>query len=255
MVIVVSKLHTFVILAYHESDDLEDCIKSILNQSVKSNIVIATSTPSDFITELASQYSLGVMVNKEKSNKGSDYNFALSTFNTKLLTIAHQDDLYDRNYTKEIIKCYKENLDSSIIFTDYYEIHKDIKVKCSRTLLRKKMIVSPLKHHRLQNKYRYKIRSLKYGQAFCTSSVTFVKKNIKKDFFPNDFKYYNDWQGFINLAMEDDSRMVYLPKKLVGYRVYEKEINIDMINEKEQILNQFWNEKIIAFLNRKYHNK
>ena len=29
------KKHTFVILAYLESDDLEDCIKSVLKQSVK----------------------------------------------------------------------------------------------------------------------------------------------------------------------------------------------------------------------------
>ena len=46
-------IHTFVILAYKESDDLEDCIKSVLKQSVKSNVVIATSTPNDFITDLA----------------------------------------------------------------------------------------------------------------------------------------------------------------------------------------------------------
>ena len=41
--------HTFVILAYNISDDLEECIKSVINQSVKSNIVIATSTPNDYI--------------------------------------------------------------------------------------------------------------------------------------------------------------------------------------------------------------
>ena len=100
------KKHTFVILAYHESDDLEECIKSVLKQSVKSNVLIATSTPNDYIMDLASQYSLGVMVNKEESNKGSDYNFAIKTMDSELITIAHQDDLYNRNYTKEILKKY-----------------------------------------------------------------------------------------------------------------------------------------------------
>ena len=75
-------IHTFVILAYKESDDLEDCIKSVLKQSVKSNVVIATSTPNDFITDLAREYGIGVMINDSESNKGNDYNFALSTFNT-----------------------------------------------------------------------------------------------------------------------------------------------------------------------------
>ena len=118
MVIMMKIIHTFVILAYKESDDLEDCIKSVLKQSVKSNIVIATSTPNDYITDLASQYGIGVMVNEEESNKGNDYNFALSTFNTKLITIVHQDDLYHRNYAKEVIKCYEKNKDANLIFTD-----------------------------------------------------------------------------------------------------------------------------------------
>ena len=248
------KIHTFVILAYQESDDLEDCIKSILKQSVESNVVIATSTPSDFITDLASQYSLGIMINKEKSNKGSDYNFALSTFNTKLLTIAHQDDIYDRNYAKEIIKCYEKNPDASIIFTDYYEIHKDVKVKHSWALLNKKLRIWPLKYHLFQNKVHYKLRSLKYGQAFCTSSVTFIKKNVKKNFFPKNLTYYNDWQGFIDLSKKENSKMVYLPKKLVGYRIYKKDFNMALIKEREKLLKKLWPDKIIDFLYKKYHN-
>ena len=248
-------IHTFVILAYQESDDLEDCIKSIINQSVKSNVVIATSTPSEFITDLASEYALGIMVNKDKSNKGADYNFALSTFNTELLTIAHQDDLYDRNYAREVIKCYEKNKDASIIFSDYYEIHKDVKVKHSRRLLLKKMMILPLKYRLFQDKKRYKLRSLKYGQCFCTSSVTFVKKNVKKNFFPKNLKYYTDWQAFINLALDDKKRMVYLPKRLVGYRMDEKEFDINKEREKEKILKSFWPEKIIDYFFKKYHNK
>jgi len=249
-----NKIHTFVILAYQESDDLEDCIKSILKQSVKSNVVIATSTPSDFITDLASQYSLGIMVNKEKSNKGSDYNFALSTFDTELLTIAHQDDIYDRNYAKEIIKCYENNKDASIIFTDYYEIHKDVKVKHSWVLFKKKLMILPLKFRFFQDKLHYKLKCLKHGQCFCTSSVTFIKKNVKKNFFPKNLNYYNDWQGFIDLANKKSSRFVYLSKKLVGYRIYQKEFNKDLIREKEKILKKLWPIKIIDFLYKKYHN-
>ena len=45
--------HTFVILAYKESKYLEDCIKSVTNQSVKSNVVIATTTDNDYIISSA----------------------------------------------------------------------------------------------------------------------------------------------------------------------------------------------------------
>ena len=49
-------IHTFVVLAYKESEYLEDCIKSVLNQKYQSDVVIATSTPNKFIKDLARKY-------------------------------------------------------------------------------------------------------------------------------------------------------------------------------------------------------
>ena len=42
-------IHTFVVLAYKESKYLENCIKSVLNQKYKSNVIISTSTPNKYI--------------------------------------------------------------------------------------------------------------------------------------------------------------------------------------------------------------
>ena len=231
--------HTFVILAYNISDDLEECIKSVINQSIKSNIVIATSTPNDYIFDLASEYSLGVMVNKEKSNKGRDYNFAIKSFDTELVTIAHQDDLYDRNYTKEIINCYKNNKDATIIFTDNYEIHGDKKIKKSKKLFWKRYFLLPLSFKLFQKIKFFKLRSLRREKFICTSSITFVKKNISEDIFPINLKYDNDWQGLIDLARKN-TKFVYLKKGLVGYRVEEKRINKKRIMEDEKILQSMY---------------
>ncbi len=240
--------HTFVILAYNISDDLEECIKSVINQSVKSNIVIATSTPNDYIIDLASEYSLGVMVNKAKSNKGRDYNFAIKSFDTELVTIAHQDDLYDRNYTKEIKKCYKKNKDATIIFTDNYEIHGDKKIKKSKKLFWIRYYLFPLRFSLFQNKKFFKLRSLRRDKYICTSSITFVKKNIDVDIFPTNLKYDNDWQGLIDLAKKN-TKFVYLKEKLVGYRVEEKEENKAKDKEDEKILRcmypNWYYEKIV----------
>ena len=226
--------HTFVILAYNESDDLEECIKSVVNQSVKSNVVIATSTPNDYIIDLASNYSLGVMVNKAKSNKGRDYNFSVNSFDTELITIAHQDDLYDRNYTKEILKCYKKHNNATIIFTDNYEINNNIKIKKSKKLFWKRYFLFPLRFKFFQNKKFFKVRSLRRDKYICTSSITFVKKNISKDIFPTNLKFDNDWKGLLDLAKEN-TRFVYLTKKLVGYRVVEKKYNKVKEQEDEAI--------------------
>ena len=233
------KKHTFVILAYHESDDLEECIKSVLKQSVKSNVLIATSTPNDYIMDLASQYSLGVMVNKEESNKGSDYNFAIKTMDSELITISHQDDLYNRNYTKEILKKYQDNKDANIIFTDNYEIEGDKKILKSKRLKRKRWFLLPLKYRFFQNKKYFKIRSLRKEKFICTSSITFVKKNIKDDLFPTNLVINNDWQGLIDLAKEN-TKFVFLDKKLVGYRLDKKKFDMEKFQEDEDILKKLY---------------
>ena len=246
--------HTFVILAYNVSDDLEECIKSVINQSVKSNIVIATSTPNDYIIDLASEYSLGVMVNKAKSNKGRDYNFAINSFDTPLVTIAHQDDLYDRNYVKEIKKCYKKNKNATIIFTDNYEIHGDKKIKKSKKLFWIRYHLFPLNLSFFQNKKIFKLRSLRRDKYICTSSITFVKKNIDGDIFPVNLKYDNDWQGLIDLAKKD-TRFVYLREKLVGYRVEEKQVNKTKLKEDEKILQSMYPKWYYNHVIKRKHNK
>ena len=48
--------HTFAICAYKESPYLEECIESLINQTVKSNILIATATPSQYIDDIAAKY-------------------------------------------------------------------------------------------------------------------------------------------------------------------------------------------------------
>lgn len=44
--------HTFAVCAYKESPYLESCIKSLVNQKVKSNIIVCTSTPCEFIENM-----------------------------------------------------------------------------------------------------------------------------------------------------------------------------------------------------------
>ena len=50
--------HTFVICAYKKSEYLEECICSILKQTIKSNVLISTSTDIPFIREMAKKYDI-----------------------------------------------------------------------------------------------------------------------------------------------------------------------------------------------------
>ena len=54
--------HTLVLCAYKESEFLEECLMSLLNQTVKADIVISTSTPNDYINGIASKYNIKVFL-------------------------------------------------------------------------------------------------------------------------------------------------------------------------------------------------
>ena len=47
--------HTFAVCAYGESPYLTECLDSLLAQTVKSRILIATATPNEFIRRTAAQ--------------------------------------------------------------------------------------------------------------------------------------------------------------------------------------------------------
>ena len=115
-------IHTFSVLAYQESPYLEECIKSVLAQDYSSEVVIATSTPNQFIEKLAKKYNLEIKVNDGKTGIGADFDFALNAGETELVTIAHQDDIYDPGYSKAMVEAYCKHPDSLIIFPNYYEL-------------------------------------------------------------------------------------------------------------------------------------
>ena len=113
------KNHTFAICAYKESQYLEECIKSLQNQTVKSNIIMATSTPNEHIKKLAEKYKIELFINNGEKGIGQDWNFAVSNTKTDYVTIAHQDDVYCENYLEEIVNKLEKGKDFLIAFSDY----------------------------------------------------------------------------------------------------------------------------------------
>lgn len=62
--------HTFAICAYKESEYLEECILSLKNQTLKTNILMATSTPNEYIKNLAENTTSPCTFVKEKVISG-----------------------------------------------------------------------------------------------------------------------------------------------------------------------------------------
>lgn len=97
--------HTFAICAYKDSPYLDACIHSLKRQSVKSKIILCTSTPSPFLEAMSKIHDIPLYVREGKSDIQDDWNFAYEKADTRLVTIAHQDDCYHRDYAAEVKRC------------------------------------------------------------------------------------------------------------------------------------------------------
>lgn len=124
--------HTFVICGYKESKYLEECVQSLKNQTVKSKIIISTSTPNSYIENIAKKYNLELFINPVSKGIGPDWNYALSLAKTDFVTLAHQDDVYDKDYTKNVLEAIKKYDDTIMVFTNGKEIRN--RKNCTKKL-------------------------------------------------------------------------------------------------------------------------
>lgn len=251
-------IHTFVVLAYKESKYLEECLKSVINQSYKSNVLIATTTDNDFIKKLAKKYKLDVIVGNH-TNIGGDFDFAVNTGTTPLVTVAHQDDIYEYDYAKQIVEDYQKHQDSTIIFTDYYEIRGDKKVFTNTNLKIKRILLFPLRIKCLSKFKCIKRLTLRFGNSICCPAVTFVKDNCPKEIFTSDYKCNVDWFAWEKLS-KLSGRFIYNKNKLMAHRISEESTTTDIINngirtkEDYEIYIKFWPKFIAKLLTRAYKN-
>lgn len=253
--------HTYVVLAFGESQFLEECINSVLNQKFNSQVVIATSTPNRFISDMATKYNLNIILNKDYGKGiGNDFNFAVNCVNADIITIAHQDDIYDYEYSYEIVNHYTKYKDSLIIFTDYYEIRDGKKVAFNLNLTIKRVLLFFLKFQSIANLKIIKRSAICFGNAISCPAVSFVKDNIKyKEIFGTKYKCNVDWAAWQKLYQEE-GRFIFVKKKLMGHRVHQSSTTTQIIKENNRtkedytIFCKFWPKWFANLLCKVYRN-
>ena len=217
--------HTFVVCAYKESKFLEDCIVSLKTQSLSSNILLCTSTPNTYIQSIADKYNITVCVNEEGVQNGSDiakdWNFALSKVTTPLATIAHQDDVYKKDYSKIILEAFNGCKHPLIAFTDYSEIKNGLEVKENKLLKVKRILLSPLKNKKHWNSIFLRRRCLSFGNPICCPAVTYCLTNLKQPIFKSGFKSDLDWEAWEALS-KLTGEFAYVPQIGMSHRIHEE---------------------------------
>lgn len=249
--------HTFAICAYKESPYLEECVNSLIKQTIKSELIIATSTLNEHILEIGNKYNIPVFINNGETGITQDWNFAYSKAETKYITIAHQDDVYDERYTEKMIKLMNGEKTPLIFFTDYYEI-RDGKITKTNKLLRiKRILLLPL---RLKINWKSKFvrrRVLSMGSPICCPSVTYAKDNLPCPVFNNHFRTNEDWEAWEKLSKIKGS-FVFCNAPLTYHRIHEDSETSATIretgrgNEDIEMFRKFW-PKFIAKLIAKWY--
>lgn len=250
-----AKKHTFVICAYKEQPYLEECVKSLKNQTVKSKIILSTSTPNDFISGVAKKYNVELKINSKTKGHINDFCFAYKQANTKYVTLCHQDDVYYENFAEEIITKMEKSKRPVIAFSNYYELKNNKTVKNNLLLIVKRIINFPLLLFKKSK--RMKLFTLSLGNAICAPSVTYNKEVLKRPLIASDFKSNIDWITYIEFAKEKGS-FVYVKKPLMAHRIHEESTTTQVISnnvkhdEDYVIFKKFWPDIIAKFLVKIY---
>lgn len=249
--------HTYAICAYKESVFLEECIKSVLNQTIKSKVIMSTSTPNEKISALCEKYNIPLYINEGIKGIGGDWNFAYSMADTPLVTIAHQDDIYEPTYTEEMLSFINKSQDPIIYFCGYGELRDGEKVYNNTLLKIKKFMLSPLKMKGLWKSKFIRRRILSFGCPICCPAVTFIKEKVGENPFTNDFGSNIDWQQW-EIQSRKKGSFVYNKKPLMCHRIHEEsttsEIIGDNLRTKEdyEMFCKFWVKGIAKLISKLY---
>ena len=251
--------HTFAICAYKESPYLEKCIKSLKKQTVESELIMVTHTPSDYLTEMAGKYNIPLYINEGEGGITQDWNFGLKNCKTRYATIAHQDDVYESRYAEMVLGEMRSSREPIIAFTDYGEIRDGRKTTDIRMLKIKRLMMLPLVPKCSRKSKFIRRRVLSMGDPICCPSVCFNLEKVERPVFENHFRSCEDWEAWEKLS-KLKGEYLYINKPLMFHRIHEDSETTAIIhdnmrgNENLEMFSKFWPRPIAKLIN-KFYNK
>ncbi len=250
--------HSFAICAYGQSPYLRECIESVLAQSFgDSEVFIATSTPSDWLSGLARAYDLPVWVNEGEHGIGQDWNFAYSCATGRYVTIAHQDDVYGQSYAREVVEAMSTARKPIIFFCDYGEIRNGAFVDSNELLRIKRLLLLPLRVRRWSSSERVRRMALSLGSSICCPSVTLAVQNCPSPPFRTAMQCNLDWDTWERFTRREGD-FVYVPRVLMHHRIHEGSATTALIennvrsDEDLEMFRRFWPAPVAKALHRMY---
>ena len=249
--------HTWALCAYGESPYLEECILSLRAQTVPTSILLATATPSPFLEAMAGKYGIPLAVNTGAHGIGADWNFAYDRTKTPLVTIAHQDDVYEPEYTAEMLAGVSRARNPILYFSDYEELRNGEKTHAGRNMAIKRLMLFPLRGPVFRNSRWMRRRILSLGSPICCPAVTYVRERAGDTPFSTEMKVSLDWDQWERQSRKKGA-FVYNPRRLMCHRVHEDSETTRMIRDHSrgredlEMFRRFWPESIAKALEKRY---
>lgn len=209
--------HAFVVLAYERSPFLGACLASLQAQTLGSRLLVVTSTPNDHITEQARRCGAALMINPQRLGMAGDFNFGLRASGARLVTLVHQDDLYQPAFLERTLELFARRPDGALSFTGYREIDDAGRVRRSKVSLANDLLTAAtLGRTEIVSGFRSRL-FLGLGCAIPCSSVTFDMDKLAGFSFSSDLSCCMDWDAWWRLR-QDGRLFLRSPSRLVHRR-------------------------------------
>lgn len=252
--------HAFAVCAYGKSPYLTECLDSLAAQAggVESEVFIATSTPSPWLSEIADTYGVPLYVNEGESGIGQDWNFAYVHALAPYVTIAHQDDVYCPDYARRAVSALGSDPSSLIFFSDYGELRQGERVDDNELLRVKRRLLTPLRKRQNASRRWAKRAALRFGSAICCPSVTFNVANCPNPPFIVGMKSNLDWATWEALSRLEGSFLYNADDVLMYHRIHSGSATSELIASRERdaedlaMLERFWPRPVAGLIERVY---
>lgn len=252
-------IHTFVLCAYGENPYLEACIVSVINQetvkSGKSEVIMYSSTPSQFLDDLCAKYEIPFFT-KSGGGISKDWTNALSFVTTKYGTIAQQDEIYLENYGTEILKSFQKSEDTLMVYSDYSEIDGNGELRPRNIGLKIKTFALHVMNWFPRWKF-WQRRIFAFGDFISAPAVSLNMEKLPNFEFNEKYRMVLDWDAWERI-MKMPGIMRYVKGNLMYHRIHEgstttAEIASGRRNEEElEMFNRYWPEFISKVIMKIY---
>lgn len=233
-------------MAFTDSPYLDECITSLLNQTTKSNIVIAASSNSDHINAIAKKYNIPLYNYNQGKKIAHNWNFSFSLAKTKYVTLAHEDDIYLPDYTRLSVEAAEKYSDTLITFTNYKEIFGEKTRKKNLLLhIKEMMLLLAMPFNKTLMRKSGKKAVLSFGNPICCPSVMYNKENLAGFEFADQINVVLDWDAWYQMATIN-GRFVYVPDIALVRRIHSSSGTTAAIKNKEkqkedlEMFKKFW---------------